>query len=195
LYYRLNVVQVTIPPLRDRVEDIPLLATHFLKMFWARHRNPKEVVPTFSDDTVDFLSSRPWRGNVRELQNFIEHVTILAQPGSKIQIHHLPLDQEVDLNAAVSGTTSLPSSDAYHVAKEQVLANFEKTYVTRLVARASGNMSRAARLASVDRTTLYRLLERHGFRKDLPEPPVDEPEADTGVSRFALPEPADNASE
>jgi hypothetical protein len=61
------------------------------------------------------------------------------------------------------------SSDAYHVAKEQVLATFEKNYVTRLVARASGNMSRAARLASVDRTTLYRLLERHGFRRDFSE--------------------------
>jgi DNA-binding NtrC family response regulator len=63
----------------------------------------------------------------------------------------------------------MPSSDAYHVAKEQVLATFEKNYVTRLVARASGNMSRAARLASVDRTTLYRLLERHGFRRDFSE--------------------------
>jgi hypothetical protein len=63
----------------------------------------------------------------------------------------------------------MPSSDAYHVAKEQVLATFEKNYVTRLVARASGNMSRAARLASVDRTTHYRLLERHGFRRDFSE--------------------------
>ncbi|HEY5022540.1 MAG TPA: helix-turn-helix domain-containing protein, partial [Gemmatimonadaceae bacterium] len=101
--------------------------------------------------------------------NFVEHVTILAQPGSKIQIHQLPLDQEVDLGSAITGLPAFPSSDAYHVAKEQVLATFEKTYVTRLVARASGNMSRAARLASVDRTTLYRLLERHGFRRDLSE--------------------------
>jgi len=60
-------------------------------------------------------------------------------------------------------------NDAYHLAKEHVLANFEKEYVTRLVARASGNMSRAARLASVDRTTLYRLLERHGFRRETPD--------------------------
>jgi DNA-binding NtrC family response regulator len=59
--------------------------------------------------------------------------------------------------------------EAYHVAKDQVLATFEKEYVTRLVSRASGNMSRAARLASVDRTTLYRLLERHGFRRDANE--------------------------
>ena len=167
LYYRLNVVQVTIPPLRERVEDIPLLANHFLRLFWGRHRSAKDALPAFTEDTMDFLSSRPWRGNVRELQNFVEHVTILAQPGSKIQIQHLPMDQEVDPTAGTNEFAALPSSDAYHTAKEQVVAAFEKTYVTRLVARASGNMSRAARLASVDRTTLYRLLERHGFRRDL----------------------------
>jgi transcriptional regulator of acetoin/glycerol metabolism len=60
-------------------------------------------------------------------------------------------------------------SDAYHVAKEQVLTQFEKEYMTRLVGRAAGNMSKAARLASVDRTTLYRLLERHGFKRDISE--------------------------
>jgi DNA-binding NtrC family response regulator len=169
LYYRLNVVQVAIPPLRERPEDIPLLANHFLRTFWTRHRSAKETIPEFSEDTLDFLVSRPWRGNVRELQNFVEHVTILAQPGSKIQIHHLPLDQEVELNSAAVGVPNFPSNDAYHTAKEQVLAAFEKNYVTRLVARASGNMSRAARLASVDRTTLYRLLERHGFRREFGE--------------------------
>ena len=180
LYYRLNVVQVSIPPLRERPEDIPLLANHFLRVFWTRHRSAKEEPPELSQDTLDFLTSRPWRGNVRELQNFVEHVTILAQPGSKIQIHQLPLDQEVDLGAAITGMAALPSSDAYHVAKDQVLATFEKTYVTRLVARASGNMSRAARLASVDRTTLYRLLERHGFRRDLAEPAsLGQPAEDT----------------
>ncbi|HJP61511.1 MAG TPA: sigma-54 dependent transcriptional regulator [Gemmatimonadaceae bacterium] len=176
LYYRLNVVQVTIPPLRDRPEDIPLLANHFLRVFWGRHRLPKEALPTFTQDTLDFLSSRPWRGNVRELQNFVEHVTILSQPGSQIQIHHLPLDQEVDLRATSTGNVGMPTSDAYHVAKEQVLASFEKSYVTRLVARASGNMSKAARLASVDRTTLYRLLERHGFRRDLADAAITEVE-------------------
>jgi DNA-binding NtrC family response regulator len=186
LYYRLNVVQLAIPPLRERVEDIPLLANHFLRVFWGRHRSAKDAIPSFSDDTLEFLSSRPWRGNVRELQNFVEHVTILAQPGGKIQIHHLPLDQEVDLEAPSSGLGVVASSDAYHIAKEQVLATFEKNYVTRLVARASGNMSRAARLASVDRTTLYRLLERHGFRRDFSEsggaseqPPAGAPRAES----------------
>ena len=167
MYYRLNVVQIVIPPLRERTEDIPLLANHFLRMFWARHRSAKEAAPEFSQETLDFLTSRPWRGNVRELQNFVEHVTILAQPGSKVQIHQLPLDQEVELGSALTSLPSMPTSEAYHVAKEQVLASFEKSYVTRLVARASGNMSRAARLASVDRTTLYRLLERQGFKREI----------------------------
>jgi DNA-binding NtrC family response regulator len=178
LYYRLNVVQLAIPPLRERVEDIPLLANHFLRVFWGRHRSAKDAIPSFSEDTLEFLSSRPWRGNVRELQNFVEHVTILGQPGGKIQIHHLPLDQEVDLEASSNGFGIVASTDAYHVAKEQVLATFEKNYVTRLVARASGNMSRAARLASVDRTTLYRLLERHGFRRDF---------SDSGTATESLP--------
>jgi DNA-binding NtrC family response regulator len=189
LYYRLNVVQVVIPPLRERAEDIPLLANHFLRVFWARHRSPKDAIPEFSEDTLDFLVSRPWRGNVRELQNFVEHVTILAVPGSKIQIHHLPLDQEVDLNSGASGLTTLPTSDAYHVAKDHVLANFEKTYVTRLVARASGNMSKAARLASVDRTTLYRLLERHGFRRDLSDAGAGENASDSLQSTDGFPVP------
>jgi transcriptional regulator with PAS, ATPase and Fis domain len=190
LYYRLNVVQITIPPLRDRAEDIPLLANHFLRGFWARHRSAKDAIPEFSEETLDFLVTRPWRGNVRELQNFVEHVTILAQPGSKIQIHQLPLDQEVDLGSAIAGLPAMPSSEAYHVAKEQVLATFEKTYVTRLVARASGNMSRAARLASVDRTTLYRLLERHGFRRDMADPAgIGHPGDDTqmGAENVSLP--------
>ena len=195
LYYRLNVVQVVIPPLRDRVEDIPLLANHFLKLFWGRHRSAKDAIPEFSEDTLDFLKSRPWRGNVRELQNFVEHVTILAQPASKIQIHQLPVDQEVDLGAAIVGLPSMPTSDAYHIAKEQVLATFEKTYVTRLVARASGNMSRAARLASVDRTTLYRLLERHGFRRDLAEPTaLGQPDDMPLESEFPVPATPELAS-
>jgi transcriptional regulator of acetoin/glycerol metabolism len=83
----------------------------------------------------------------------------------------------VDVRVVNNGAVGFPTSDAYHVAKEQVLASFEKNYVTRLVARASGNMSRAARLASVDRTTLYRLLERHGFRRDLADSPEPAEEA------------------
>ncbi len=166
LYYRLNVFPIHLPPLRDRVEDIPVLAQHFLEQFWQRHHTSRHPLPHYSDAALDFLKSRPWRGNVRELQNVIEHLVVVATPGAPIQADDIPVHADLARHSDPTGAAAMLLSDAYHVAKEQVLANFEKEYVTKLVARASGNMSRAARLASVDRTTLYRLLERHGFRRD-----------------------------
>ena len=171
LFYRLNVVRITLPPLRERVEDIPILANHFLQQFWARHRSTKDGLPRFSEGATDFLMSRRWRGNVRELQNVIEHLVVLAQPDSQIEASDIPAYQDWGRPAEAKGVSQNAAvlNNAYHLAKEHVLANFEKEYVTRLVARASGNVSRAARLASVDRTTLYRLLERHGFRREAPD--------------------------
>jgi DNA-binding NtrC family response regulator len=168
LFYRLRVVPLTLPPLRERQEDIPLLANHFLAQFWKRHHTTRDALPRFSTGALEFLQTRAWRGNVRELQNVVEHLVVLAQPGSVIEPEDIPAhhgETVVDQPA----TFGVPLNEAYHVAKDQVLASFEKEYVTRLVSRASGNMSRAARLASVDRTTLYRLLERHGFRRDSSE--------------------------
>lgn len=168
-YYRLNVVRITLPPLRERVEDIPILANNFLVQFWNRHHSSRDPLPRFSDAMIEFLKSRPWRGNVRELQNVIEHLVVFAQAGTEIDLDHLPMDEDWARGPASESGSSVSTAvldNAYHLAKEHVLANFEEEYVTRLVARASGNVSRAARLASVDRTTLYRLLQRHGFRRD-----------------------------
>jgi transcriptional regulator with PAS, ATPase and Fis domain len=168
-YYRLNVVRITLPSLRERVEDIPILANHFLIQFWKRHHPANAPLPRFTEATIDFLKSRPWRGNVRELQNVIEHLVVFAQAGAEIDLDHLPMDEDWARASSSDGTSTVATAvldNAYHLAKEHVLANFEEEYVTRLVARASGNVSRAARLASVDRTTLYRLLQRHGFRRD-----------------------------
>ena len=170
LFYRLNVFPITLPPLRERVEDIPILARHFLEQSWRRHHSSREAVPTFSDSAMDMLQSCPWRGNVRELQNVVEHAAVLASAGTSIAPHEIVLHKEpARAGAEAAGTPAVLLNYSYHLAKEQVLAKFEKDYVTRLVARASGNMSRAARLASVDRTTLYRLLERHGFRRETSE--------------------------
>ncbi len=169
-YYRLNVVRIALPPLRERVEDIPILAHHFLRLFWARHHTAKDVLPRFTDRAMDFLVSRPWRGNVRELQNVVEHLAVFATAGQEIDVGQLPMDQ--DWARATGSGDRLPSTDramldgAYHVAKEQVLASFEEAYVSRLVVRAAGNVSQAARLASVDRTTMYRLLQRHGYHTE-----------------------------
>jgi DNA-binding NtrC family response regulator len=166
LFYRLNVVSISLPPLRQRVEDVPILANHFLGHFWKRHHTPRDVPPTFSSEAMEYLQSRTWRGNVRELQNVVEHLVVLTSPGSVIRADDIPMQRQEDLIGDPTVSLGVPMHDAYHVAKDQVLASFEKEYVTRLVQRAAGNMSRAARLANVDRTTLYRLLERHGFRKD-----------------------------
>jgi DNA-binding NtrC family response regulator len=166
LYYRLNVVTINLPPLRERTQDIPILANHFLAHFWKRHHTTRDALPRFSSAALEFLQSRAWRGNVRELQNVVEHLVVLTQAGVTINAEDIPVFQGQETTSDQPASFGMPMHEAYHVAKDQVLASFEKEYVTRLVSRASGNMSRAARLASVDRTTLYRLLERHGFRRD-----------------------------
>src|SRR2546426_6149735 len=94
LYYRLRVVPIHVPPLRERPEDIPLLAEYFLSTYWVRHRSKGEAFPKLSDGAMRSLCAYPWRGNVRELQNVIEHVAVLAEPSSTIRPEELPLTAE-----------------------------------------------------------------------------------------------------
>ena len=161
LFYRLRVVPIRVPPLRERLEDIELLANHFLGVYWERHRRTSENVPKFTRDSIDFLRSRLWRGNVRELQNVIEHLVVLSEPNQAISPHDIPL-ADTPRETAPTNILGGGMDEAYHVAKDRLLATFEREYVRRLVVRAGGNMSKAARLARIDRTTLYRLLEKHG---------------------------------
>ncbi len=165
LFYRLRVVPIKLPPLRNRPEDIELLATHFLAHYWQRHRARGAAAPVLTPATLELLRTRAWRGNVRELQNVIEHLVVLVEPGQPIRPEDVPV---VDDGPAPAAEGSLPSAimdQAYHLAKDTLIAHFERVYLGRLVARAAGNMSRAARLASIDRTTLYRLMEKHNFRR------------------------------
>jgi DNA-binding NtrC family response regulator len=106
--------------------------------------------------------SRSWPGNVRELQNAIEYVAVMAEPGNLLEADDLPMRTEIGHGA--SSTKGWPThlmAKTYHIAKEAVLAHFEKEYLAQLVTRADRNMSKAARMAGIDRTTLYRLLEKH----------------------------------
>ena len=167
LFYRLRVVPIHLPPLRKRLEDIPLLANHFLAHYWERHRQPGDTQPKLTESCIEFLRSRQWRGNVRELQNVIEHVAVVAEPNQPIQPDDIPLYEDGSAMPGANG--AMPPAimnEGYHLAKDKLVAHFEKEYLTRLVVRAGGNMSKAARLASIDRTTLYRLMEKHGFRRD-----------------------------
>jgi len=163
LFYRLRVVPLHLPPLRDRLEDIPLLANHFLTQYWRRHRITDGDCPTLSSSALDFLTSLSWPGNVRELQNMMEHLAVLADAGSTIRPDDVPGRTDTASQSAVGrGWPAHLMTRAYHPAKEAVLTHFEKEYLAALVARADRNMSKAARLAGIDRTTLYRLLEKHG---------------------------------
>src|SRR5881296_578908 len=105
LYYRLRVVPIHVPPLRERPEDIPLLAEYFLSTYWVRHRRKGETSPKLSDGALRTLCSHPWRGNVRELQNVIEHVAVLTEPGAVIQSEDLPLTAETRATATANSSS------------------------------------------------------------------------------------------
>jgi DNA-binding NtrC family response regulator len=171
LYYRLRVVPILVPPLRERPADVKLLAEHFLQHYWRRHRDPNAAVPKLTDAAIDALCHRPWPGNVRELQNVIEHAVVMLEPGQRIEPGDMPLGGDVPLGVGTDAAAGLVTPDlfaqSYHAAREQVVALFERRYLTTLVNRAGGNMSKAARLAGVDRTTLYRLMERHGLQREM----------------------------
>ncbi|MEO8029552.1 MAG: sigma-54 dependent transcriptional regulator [Gemmatimonadota bacterium] len=170
LFYRLRVVPIKLPPLRKRLEDIPLLANHFLTYYWQRHRQMGDRVPKLTEASIAFLRSRPWKGNVRELQNVIEHVAVLAEPDQLIAPDDIPLYEDPIERVAEGGLPAGIMDEPFHMAKDRLITQFEKEYVGRLVNRAGGNMSKAARLANIDRTTLYRLMDKHSFQRDEVEP-------------------------
>ncbi len=169
LHYRLRVVPIHIPSLAERREDIPVLAGSFLQEFWHNHRDPSEALPAFSEAAVWSLQQWPWRGNVRELRNVVEHLVVLAHPGSEILPEEIPfIHEELEGRSFGSGLVldrTIMDAD-YHTAREMVLARFEKDYLEHVVRESRGNISDAARMAGVDRTTLYRMMDRHGTSRD-----------------------------
>jgi DNA-binding NtrC family response regulator len=166
LFYRLAVVSITLPPLRDRPEDIPILAKCFLADYWERYRQTEGPAPQLTEASLDLLRVRPWCGNVDELRNVIEHVAVFAEPGGCVRPEDIPLSG-APISALVNGSFSAAViEDDYHQAKDSVVALFEKVYLTRVVDRAHGNIAKAARLAGIDRATLYRLMDKHGVRRD-----------------------------
>lgn len=166
LFYRLRVVPIKLPPLRQRTEDIPILAEYFLRRAWEKHRVAGTKPPEFTRSAIDFLQSRPWRGNVRELQNVIEHVAVIVDGERPITPDSIPVYDEGPIERESSMLPDGIMNEAFHAAKESVVTHFEREYLTSLTNRSEGNMSKAARLAGVDRTTLYRLMDKHGFKRD-----------------------------
>ena len=142
LLYRLNTVEINLPPLRDRQADIPILATRFLAKEATRYDKPLEG---FSDDALDALLAHPWAGNVRELMHAVERA-VLVSNGTRVASDDLGLR---------------PSASAPRTLDSLTLAEAERTLVEKALDRHGGNVSKAARDLGVSRAALYRKLERH----------------------------------
>ena len=159
LYYRLNVVPVRIPPLRERREDIPELANHFLTRFAAERRIPP---PTLSDEAVAALQAHDWPGNVRQLRNIIERTIILA-PGDRvgcIDVDLLPsevLDHQGSVGMS-SATLTIMGSPL-----REARESFEREYLKIQIRRFSGNISRTASFIGMERSALHRKLKALGI--------------------------------
>ena len=145
LYWRLNVFAVQIPPLRERPEDIPPLAEHFLEIY-TRSMNRKPM--RLSSETLDALKNYRWPGNIRELQNAIERAVVVGTP---------PVIKAEDLPVRVTSPAVQPGPLALH--------ELERAHILRVLDSCSWNITRAARLLEVDRGTLYNKIEKHGFRR------------------------------
>lgn len=162
LYYRLNVIHIHIPPLRERKEDIPLLALHFLKRFSSIH---KKRVDSVSPGAMLALEAYQWPGNVRELQNVMERAVIMTVSG-RIEIEDLPdnlRSQEPD-GGGIQGYANRPLNLLpYREAKEAWLATFERNYLQSLLEDTSVNISRAAAIAGINRKTIHRLIKRYNL--------------------------------
>ena len=152
LYYRLNVVSIVVPPLRERRSDVRLLAEHFAAALAARQRKPIEGI---SSTALTLLERYDWPGNVRELRNAMERAVSLTE-SSEIAPADLP-------PRITDGRRMPPVLGPFRVAKERCIAEFEVGYLRALLLQSAGNVSRAAATAGLRRTALHRLLNRHAL--------------------------------
>jgi transcriptional regulator with PAS, ATPase and Fis domain len=148
LYYRLNVIPITLPPLRDRREDLPLLVDHFLQELSV---SLNRRIDGLSADAMKLLVSHDWPGNVRELRNLMERAAVVA--AGRI------------IDAADLGLVSVPGTPVPETSPP-TLDEVERRHVAHVLRHAGGNVSQAARILDIDRVTLYHKIRKYGLKKD-----------------------------
>jgi DNA-binding NtrC family response regulator len=165
LYFRLAVIHLHLPPLRERPEDVPLLAHYFLRQCAARFR---KTIRSISPEAMELLVGYPWRGNVRELENAVERAAVLAT-GDTLVAEHLPPDLAAAAQAGSSVAGPARQADysdlTFAEARKRAVADFTRRYVAAVIDRAAGNVAQAARVAGVDRSNLRRLMRRAGVER------------------------------
>lgn len=173
LFYRLNVIPIHVPSLRDRKDDIPLLVEHFLLTF---HRSKGRGLSGVTPETMHCLTQYPWPGNIRELENLMERVSILKGQG-QLELHDLPVRYrasapEAAAGASVSGDLSGTSNLDFNSAVDQ----FENRLILRALEKTGWNRNQAAILLRLNRTTLVEKIKKKGLRP--PHELANEAEAD-----------------
>jgi transcriptional regulator with PAS, ATPase and Fis domain len=151
LYYRLNVVNIHLPPLRERKDDIPLLVNYFVKKYSKIHGLPPKK---FRKETIEAMMKYDWPGNIRELENVVERALILSE-SDEIKPEDLP--QKVRTSVPITKVTAM---------KGMTLEELERQYIYQVLAETAGNKAKAAKILGIDPSTLYRKLHRYEKEKN-----------------------------
>ncbi len=170
LYYRLAVARVHVPPLRERKDDLPLLIEHILAT------TPGGELASIAQETIDLMMKHDWPGNVRELRNVIERAVLLAEtPENEDSLRRTPASaprsepsisvtpSQTATSADGSMTVPVDVTKPFKNAKQDVISEFERRYISRLLAQHDGNISAAARAAGIDRMSIHKMLHRLGL--------------------------------
>jgi DNA-binding NtrC family response regulator len=161
LFYRINVITIPVPPLRERKDDVPLLAYHYLRHF---SKGSKNEVKGISKKAMEHMERYHWPGNVRELQNVMERAVSLT--GSQTIVPD-DLPERIGLVKDPDAFIS-PAGSNYKKEKKDWMDFFEKKFISALLKRHNGNISKAALAAQVNRKTIHRLLNRHRLTENQP---------------------------
>ena len=164
LYHRLNVITISLPPLRERREDIPILAKHFLKRF---SNELNSNVKNITDDAIDILKSHEWKGNVRELENIIKRAVVISSSDSIIS-EHLPFNADLRLKAAAKSNTdfilakvqdTIGKGNLYN----EIIGEVEKELLGVILKKTEWNQLKAAEILGINRNTLSRKIKELGI--------------------------------
>lgn len=160
LYYRLNVIPLSISPLRNRKEDIPLLIKHFIKSFNKKKKDKLGI----SESTIHHLCQYEWPGNIRELENMIERLCVLADSGT-VQESDLPAKYRSDKNTHHQHNVDIPESGLDF---NNTVNHFENELILKALSKTKWNRNQAAKLLNLNRTTLLEKIKKKGLRENIP---------------------------
>ncbi|WKZ18192.1 MAG: sigma-54 dependent transcriptional regulator [Candidatus Jettenia sp. CY-1] len=159
LYYRLNVIPIQLPSLKERREDIPLLITHFIEKY---NKVFKKEIKSISQNALNIMMSYGWPGNVRELENLVERALIMAKDHIISEIE-LPVSNQKQMRERLE---DIDTNQIIDTSLEDFLAHCENKYITRLLKQCKGRIDSSAKISGIDVKTLYRKMKKYNINKD-----------------------------